>query len=110
MSEIALQNRILKALSKFPDVIAFKRSVGHAIAPSGATVSFGVKGEADIQGIIGPRGMFFGIEVKLPLQLRRPEQITWADIMTAQGACVGVAYSVADAVSLMETWRKLYVK
>lgn len=44
------------------------------------------------------------IEVKLPGENPRPDQQKFLDAMTATGAIAGVAHSVEEALTIVNTW------
>ena len=93
MTESEFMRRLMLALGRRPDVRIWRQNVGsvpvrdadgsiqrvfHAGAPKGA---------ADITGYVRPEGWRLEIEVKGPGGALRPEQETFARLVT-QGGCV----------------------
>lgn len=82
-----------------------RRSVGQIKDAAGKTHRFGTVGEADLQGILGPNGKFFALEVKRPGQHMRPEQLQWANRKRMRGAFVAEVHSVDEALAALERAR-----
>ena len=83
-----------------PNIRLWRRNVGLA-RPVHQThlIFFGVKGEADLQGIIYPRGRFLAIEVKTNSGRLTKEQERWRDMIIKFGGAYIEARSLDDAIS-----------
>jgi hypothetical protein len=99
--ESDLLQRVLLALGSRPDCRLWRNNTGKLPDPRfGRWVSFGLKGSADILGILRG-GRFLAIETKTATGLR-PEQRAFRDMVTAMGGLYVVARSVDDAVGAVE--------
>jgi len=85
--ESDLTTAVIAELRRLPRVKAVRRNVGKR-----GYVKFGETGEADIQGWVGPHGIPFAIELKMPGKRRSEEQIAWANEVSA----LGVRYLLTD--------------
>ena len=113
--ETDLQQRIRLALGTHPDARLFRNQVGSLPDPrTGRLVTFGLaKGSADLIGwrtititpdMVGQRiAVFTSIEVKTERGRIRPEQQAWLGCVQAAGGIGGVARSVADALTIVES-------
>lgn len=101
MNEQAILQRIMLALSDAGHTV-FRAQVGQFYTRDGRAVRTGLPvGFSDLFGITADRRPFF-IEVKKPGGRIRLEQIRFLDAMRDAGALAGVAYSVEDAVAILE--------
>jgi len=92
--EIPFQTRLMLALSKRPTWRVWRVNVGTVERKAGGFFHAGPPtGAADVAGIIGPEGWALQIECKASGRKRRPEQVAWAEMVTALGA----VYLLADA-------------
>jgi len=66
----------------------------HANRPT----KFGIKGEADLQGILAPYGRTFGIEVKTGTGRLNPSQIIWRDMIIRFGGAYLECRSLEQAI------------
>jgi hypothetical protein len=102
MSETILMQSILLALGCRPDCRVWRQNTGRLPDPrTGRWISFGLKGSADILGILRG-GRFLAIETKTPTGRLRPEQVAFRDMVTSLGGLYVVARSVEDAVLAVE--------
>lgn len=86
---------ILIALSRKPNVRAWKNETGMAFRGD-APIRFGLKGSADILGIIGPSGRFLAIECKVGKDKQREEQKNFEAMITKLGGLYILARSAED--------------
>lgn len=101
-----VQHAIRIALGGEKDLDLERRSVGTIKDQHGKTHRFGTVGEADLQGILAPRGRFFALEVKRPGEHSRPEQVMWAERKRMRGAFVAEVHSVEEAIDALNRARK----
>ena len=99
--ETKLQNQIIVALCNH-GCMAFNHTVGQFYTKYGGTINIGHHGEADIWGHRVSDGRAFYIEVKLPGEKPRPDQIKFLEDMTATGALSGVAHSIEEALKIVQ--------
>ena len=99
--------RILAKAGQDPTVRLFHNRTSKVRAlGSGQMVDRGlIRGGTDIVGVVGPRGIWLGIEVKTGRATTTPEQRAHAEYMRACGAVVGVARSLEDADRLIQEAR-----
>lgn len=114
-AETDLQQRIRLALGTHPELRIFRNQVGQLPDPrTGRMVQFGLaRGSADLIGwrtmvitpdMVGQRiAVFTSIEVKTERGRVRPEQHAWLGCVQAAGGIGGVARSVADALTIVES-------
>ena len=99
--ETILQNEIICALCK-QGHYATNHTVGKFFTKYGATVSVGVHGESDVWGHRGTDGKAFYIEVKLPGEKPRKDQLDFIEAMKNTNAIAGWCTSVEDALRIVE--------
>ncbi len=107
-----LVRAILAQLGALPDLRLWENKTGVARAIRGPDrlIAYGLKGSADILGILalevpgpGPDdrqvlGRFLAIEVKIPPDTCSPQQLLWGQMVRSMGGAWIVARSVDDAV------------
>jgi len=92
--ERQVQTGVLAYLSIRKDIIFWRQNVG-AVKFDDFFVRFGLRGAADIQGIQGPTGRFFGIECKREIGGKvSQEQENWGQNVENAGGLYIVARSV----------------
>ena len=103
--ETRLQNEIRLAVSEqCPHVTLWRNSVGTFKTQDGKFVQAGLPpGSADLIGVasIDGTGIFVAIEVKLPGQKPRPDQVRFLEHVAKMGGIAGVATSVDEAIALL---------
>lgn len=99
--ETALQNQIIVALCE-RGCYATNHTVGEFYTKYGSVVRVGVPGESDIFGH-RPDGRAFYIEVKLPGEKPRKNQLEFIEAMKASGAIAGWCTSVKEAINIVES-------
>ena len=99
--ETILQNEIICALCK-QGHYATNHTVGKFYTHYGAIVSVGIHGESDIWGHRGTDGKAFYIEVKLPGEKPRKDQLDFIEAMKKTNALAGWCTSVEDALKIVE--------
>lgn len=98
-----LCDEILFAVGSHPQVRLWPRRVGVAIPMGGRNpVRFGVKGEADLQGIMMPHGRMIAIEVKTGTGKLSPEQLLFKAMIEKFGGLYVEARSVQDALQAVK--------
>lgn len=95
MLEAETQKQILDAYKGHPTVCLWRNNVGAARIGK-RFVRFGLRGSADLQGLIGPGGRALYVEVKAPDGVQSPEQIAFQRLVTKFGAIYVLAESVDD--------------
>lgn len=98
--ETALQNRIIVALCE-NGCVARNHTVGQFYTKYGAVVHIGSQGESDITGHRISDGKAIYIEVKLPGEKPRKDQLDFIDAMRSSGAIAGWCTSVQEALDLV---------
>lgn len=75
-TEAEIKNAILLRLGSRKDVLCWNNPTGtaRALQPPHHVIKYGKIGSPDIQGIIGPFGFYFGIEVKTLIGKQRDTQ------------------------------------
>lgn len=94
-NEGEFRSALVKTLNRLPRIKARKRNTGRR-----GRVSFGERGEADVDVIIGPHGRYACIELKQPGGKRSAEQISWS--LEVQN--LGVAYLCTDSMWEAVSW------
>ncbi len=99
-TEKQLQVEILKAFASRRDLRLWRANAGVAVpVHSDRVVRFGVRGQADLSGIIGAgpsRGRRLEIELKSPAGRSRREQIAFGAMINRFGGIYIVARSIED--------------
>lgn len=98
--ETALQNQIRLAVSReCPGVTLFRNHCGALLDQRNRMVRFGLApGSADLIGIRHRDGKFLSIEIKLPGEKPRQDQIHWMRRIEDWGGLATVVTSVEEAV------------
>ena len=103
--ETRLQNEIRLAVSKeVRQCVLFRNSVGTFKTSDGAFVTAGLPaGSADLIGILsrGGKGIFVAMEVKLPGEKPRPDQLAFLNRIRDLGGISGVVTSVEEALDML---------
>lgn len=102
-TESAIMREIHAAIGGRPDVRLWRRNVGVA-TPLGSrrAIRFGLPGQADLEGIVGPEGWHLEIEVKSPTGRLSEEQRRWGEMTIALGGIWICARSVKEAVEALD--------
>jgi hypothetical protein len=103
VSEAAIMREIMLALGRRPDVRIWRRNVGLAV-PVGRRepVRFGLPGQADLSGIVGPEGWVLEVEVKAPRGRLSDAQRGWGAMIESLGGIWIVARSAEEAVGALD--------
>jgi hypothetical protein len=101
-------SRVLHSVGLSPELVSRILGLIRNVAPSSEP------GRTDLSGVLAPNGRGFFIEVKAPAKLDpttgnvlrsagkpKPEQLAYMDKKHAQGAIVGVAWSIDDAFEII---------
>ena len=97
--ETALQNKIIVALCE-RGCFAVNHTVGEFFTKYGGRVSIGTPGEADVWGH-RPDGKAFYIEVKLPGEKPRKNQLDFIEAMKNTGAIAGWCTTIPGALNIV---------
>lgn len=98
-TEKEIQNAILLALGCRRDLRVWRANAGAALdTRTGRMVTFGLKGQADISGVM-VGGVRLEIEVKSSRGKQRKEQRAFQRMIWGMGGCYVLARSVEDAES-----------
>lgn len=95
MSETTLVKELLLYLQQRRDVVCWRNNVGGG-QMGGRYVKFGIKGHADIHGIL-TGGRFLAVEAKVYPNKQNSEQIAFQKQVEMQGGLYILAYGVEDA-------------
>lgn len=99
--ETALQNQIIAALCA-NGCVARNHTVGQFYTKYGAVVNVGTHGESDIFGHRISDGKAIYIEVKLPGEKPRKDQLDFIEAMKNTGAIAGWCTSIDEALKIVE--------
>jgi len=92
-----LVEAILGTFGAMPGLRLWKQPVGVGVAPSGTHVNrYGIKGMADISGILAPNGRRVEIEVKTGTGRCSGEQRAWATMVAHHGGLYVEARRIED--------------
>jgi hypothetical protein len=92
-----LKSETLKALQRtWPEGLFYRRNVGAARTSSGRLIRFGLKGQADIAGII--TGLAVEIELKTENVAVTIDQRNWQRAVRRAGGIAIVAMTAVEAV------------
>lgn len=85
--ESVIQSDLILMVSKIfaTDLTIWRNNTGAAFDREGRMIKFGVKGQADISGIMKPLGTRIEIEVKRPGGKQRPEQKQYGQMIKDHG-------------------------
>lgn len=98
--ETKLQNQIIVALCQ-NGCVARNHTVGQFFTSYGGRVEIGKPGEADVWGHRISDGKAFYIEVKLPGETPRKNQLEFLEAMRNAGAIAGWCTSVDEALRMV---------
>ena len=98
--ETALQNKIIVALCE-RGCFAVNHTVGDFFTKYGGRVSVGTPGEADVWGHRPEDGKAFYIEVKLPGEKPRQNQLDFIEAMKNSGAIAGWCTTIPEALKIV---------
>lgn len=93
-SEAEIVNEVLLSLGSMPGVRVWRQNTGALENREGRLVRFGVKGSADISGIVSPEGWRLEVECKSSTGTLTPEQRRWLDMIDERG---GISFLTRDA-------------
>lgn len=113
MNESSILADIRLALGSRPDTRVWRQQSGNFLLADGRRIICGIPGMSDLGGIrsvvIGPEhvgqtlAVYVGIECKSARGVTRKQQQSWLDMLQARGALAGIARSVADAITIIES-------
>ena len=95
--------KILVALSQ-KGCFVLRTNAGVYYDNQGNRITIGFPGLSDLIGCT-PEGRFFAIEVKLPGEKPRPNQMEYLEVMQRNGALAGWCTSVEEALKIVEVER-----
>ncbi len=97
--ETILQNKIIVALCE-RGCFAVNHTVGKFYTEYGERIKIGNNGDADVWGH-RPDGMAFYVEIKLPGEKPRKDQLEFLEAMRNSGAIAGWATSIPEAIEIV---------
>jgi hypothetical protein len=100
--ETRLVQAILVRFGALPGLRIARMNVGAARDANGRVIRFGVRGMADIMGILAPSGRTVAIECKADGGRLRPHQRAFARMIRAHGGLYILARSVEDVEEALE--------
>lgn len=104
--ESAIMRACVEALRWSKDVVVWRQNTGAArLKGKGGreqTVRFGVKGAADLTGIVTATGRRIEIEVKRPGEKPTPHQVSYGEFIRAHGGIYLLVHSVNEMLALIE--------
>lgn len=101
VNEIDLMHGVMLAASQAGNMI-FRTNVGKVRMSDGRWFDTGLpKGHSDLYGF-RPDGKVFYIETKMHSRVPTPEQVTFLKAVINRGGIGGVAYSVDEAMAIIE--------
>ncbi|MBQ6906199.1 MAG: VRR-NUC domain-containing protein [Clostridia bacterium] len=98
--ETILQNKIIVALCE-RGCFAVNHTVGDFYTKYGGRVSVGNPGESDIWGHRPHDGKAFYVEVKMPGEKPRKDQLDFIEAMKNSGAIAGWCTSIPEALNIV---------
>lgn len=98
--ETALMRRIMVALSEH-GCFVLRSNAGVYFDNQGNRVTIGFPGLSDLIGCT-PTGVFFALEIKVPGEKPRPNQLQFLEAMRGYGAIAGWATSVEEALDIVK--------
>jgi hypothetical protein len=98
--ETKLQNQIIVALCQ-NGCVARNHTVGQFYTKYGALVNIGKNGESDVWGHRISDGKAFYIEVKLPGEKPRKNQLDFIEAMKNTGAIAGWCTTIPEALNIV---------
>lgn len=98
--ETALMRRISVALSE-RGCFVLRSNAGIYFDSQGNRITIGFPGLSDLIGCT-PEGRFFALEVKLPGEKPRPNQLNFLNAMRQYGAIADWCTSVEEAIKILE--------
>jgi len=92
-----LVHDVLVAWGSHPRLCLWRSNTGAGYPPgSSRLVTFGLPGTPDVIGILGPGGLWVGIECKTGSGRLSAEQKVFCDVLTSLGGLFVLAHSVED--------------
>lgn len=98
--ETVLMRKIMVALSE-KGCFVLRSNAGVYFDSQGNRVTIGFPGLSDLIGCT-PQGRFFAIEVKMPGEFPRQNQLNFLEAMRNSGALAGWCTSVEGALNIVE--------
>lgn len=98
--ESVVQGEILRVYANHPRVCLWRQSTG-AARIGGRFVRFGLKGQADLQGVIAPSGQALFIECKSARGVQSPEQRTFQRLVEKHGGLYVLARTLEDVAAAL---------
>jgi hypothetical protein len=97
-----LVNEILREFGARSNIRIWKNATGVAksLGDEGRYIAFGLKGSADILGIIKPSGRLLAIEVKTGNARQSPQQVAFERMINDFGGVYFLVRSISDLQSL----------
>lgn len=106
-TEAQIQRAILAELGALPWLRIWRVNVGAGQIADGRFARFGVKGQADISGIVLPYGRRLELEVKTHTGRVSEAQRRWGQMIERFGGAYAVVRSVEEAMAAADDARGL---
>lgn len=103
-TERDIQAEILRELGARPDIRLWRSNAGAARGATGRVVRFGVRGQGDLSGLIGPEGWRLELEVKSAAGRQTKEQRAFQAMVERFGGCYVLARNTAEATEQLEAF------
>ena len=96
MKESIIQKLILAEFGALPWLRIWRNNSGALKDQRGQLITYGLKGSADILGLLSPEGRFLAIEVKNERGKQNESQIAFEKMIKSMGGIYILARSVED--------------
>lgn len=96
MKESVIQKQILAEFGALPWLRVWRNNTGALKDQRGQLITYGLKGSADILGLIAPEGRFLAIEVKSEKGRQSESQAAFGKMVEKMGGIYILARSVED--------------
>jgi hypothetical protein len=100
-AESAILHAVLARLGSRPGVRCWRNNTGAGRTFSGDAIRWGLKGSADILGLIAPQGRFLAVEVKTPDGRQSSEQVSFQRMIEKHGGIYLLVRSADEAEQLL---------
>ncbi len=107
MTSGQITSRLLLELPKRFPCRAWRQNTGAAVGASGRMIRFGVRGQADITGIIDVSGCGVRLEIEVKAGRDQPseQQVNFGAMIERMGGIYVLARDVEGALDAIEQWR-----
>lgn len=102
MRESVIQAQILEAIGALPWLRVWRNNTGALTDKRGQLITFGLRGSADIFGVMAPDGRFLAIEVKNQKGRQTQQQAAFEKMVSSMGGLYVLARSVDDVYKALK--------